>query len=131
MQNPKVFLGGTVEGPDWRSLYEKYLEIDYFNPVVKNWTQEDRLNEEQEKLICNIHFYLINSNQKGFYSIAEMIQYSNDPSKQTVVQFMSDGFDEAQIKSIKAILIMLKGNGAVANLTNNYLDAVSILNNYG
>jgi hypothetical protein len=104
------------------------LEIDYFNPVVENWTQEDRLNEEEEKLICDIHFYLINSNQTGFYSIAEMVQSSNDPSKDTIVQFISKGFDEAQIKSIKAIIKLLNKNGATAYLTENYLDAISILN---
>lgn len=40
----KVFLGGTCAGYDWRSKLIPLLKCDYFNPVVKNWTEERRKN---------------------------------------------------------------------------------------
>lgn len=36
----KVFLGGTCNRSKWRNELIELLEIDYFNPVVKNWNQD-------------------------------------------------------------------------------------------
>ena len=36
----KVFLGGTCNESTWRDKLIKMLEIDYFNPVVDDWTEE-------------------------------------------------------------------------------------------
>ena len=35
----KVFLGGTCNDSLWREELIKKLEIDYFNPVVDDWTE--------------------------------------------------------------------------------------------
>lgn len=45
MKNKKVFLGGTVNGSDWRDKLIKILDIDYFNPVVDDWTEDDYKEE--------------------------------------------------------------------------------------
>ena len=37
----KVFLGGTVADSKWREYIMPKLEIEYFNPVVDDWTEED------------------------------------------------------------------------------------------
>ena len=37
----KVFLGGTCNESLWRDKLIKKLEIDYFNPIVKDWTPKD------------------------------------------------------------------------------------------
>ncbi len=34
----KVFLGGTCNESTWRDRLIKLLKINYFNPVVKDWT---------------------------------------------------------------------------------------------
>lgn len=34
----KVFLGGTVNGSKWRTIVKEQLNIDYFDPVVEDWT---------------------------------------------------------------------------------------------
>lgn len=36
----KIFLGGTCNESTWRDRVIKKLKIDYFNPVVEDWTPE-------------------------------------------------------------------------------------------
>ena len=36
----RIFLGGTCAETTWRDELIEQLEVDYFNPVVKNWTEE-------------------------------------------------------------------------------------------
>lgn len=49
----KVFLGGTCAGWKWRDELQPLLKCDYYNPIVKNWSEEDRLREvhERERLL--------------------------------------------------------------------------------
>lgn len=73
----RVFLGGTCADTTWREELIPYLEkfgIDYFNPVVKDWTPECQSIEEEEKnRKCNVHLYVITKEMMGTYSIAEII----------------------------------------------------------
>lgn len=45
----KVFLGGTCAGWKWRDELQPLLKCDYYNPIVKNWNEEDRLREVHER----------------------------------------------------------------------------------
>ena len=36
----KVFLGGTCNDSNLRDTLIKMLDIEYFNPVVSDWTEE-------------------------------------------------------------------------------------------
>ena len=73
----RVFLGGTCANTTWRSELIPLLEdkkIEYFNPVVEDWTPECQQIEEDEKnKKCNIHLYVITKEMMGTYSIAEII----------------------------------------------------------
>ena len=73
----KVFLGGTCAETTWRNELMPLLKeknIDYFNPVVEDWTPECQQIEEDEKnKKCNIHLYVITKEMIGTYSIAEII----------------------------------------------------------
>ena len=52
----KVFLGGTCNNSTWRNRLIDNLKIDYFNPVVEDWTPECQAEEERQKNDeCNIH----------------------------------------------------------------------------
>lgn len=104
----KVFLGGTCAGWNWRDelipLLEK-SEIDYFNPIVKDWTQECIAIEEDEKdNKCDIHLYLITPDMVGVYSIAEMMCSSMLYDKDVI--FVIYGFKndhkDPQVKSLLA-----------------------------
>lgn len=40
MKERKVFLGGTCNNSKWRDELIPNLTVDYFNPVVDDWTPE-------------------------------------------------------------------------------------------
>lgn len=44
----KVFLGGTCNDTTWRDELIKKLKINYFNPVVDDWTKR-RIKESYKK----------------------------------------------------------------------------------
>ena len=73
----RIFLGGTCAHTTWRNEFIKEIEpagIEYFNPVVKNWTPECQAIEEDEKNNkCDTHLYVITKEMMGTYSIAEII----------------------------------------------------------
>ena len=49
----KVFLGGTCNESTWRDKLIAMLEIDYFNPVVDDWTEECYQEELRQREICD------------------------------------------------------------------------------
>ena len=51
----KVFLGGTCNESTWRNRFILMLDIEYFNPVVEDWTPECQANEYKQKELCDIH----------------------------------------------------------------------------
>ena len=74
----RIFLGGTCADTTWRDDFIKEIEsivgIEYFNPVVKDWTPECQAIEEDEKNNkCDTHLYVITKEMMGTYSIAEII----------------------------------------------------------
>jgi len=73
----RIFLGGTCAETTWRDelieLLKKY-DIEWFNPVVEDWTPECQAIEEEEKNHkCNVHLYVITDAMMGTYSVAESI----------------------------------------------------------
>jgi hypothetical protein len=114
----KVFLGGTTNETTWRDELQVYLDrenIEYFNPVVKDWNEEAYQEELRQRETCDIVLYLITPKMIGVYSIAEVIDDSNKrPSKTLFTYKIKDGdfeFNEAQIKSLKAVSKMVVNNG--------------------
>lgn len=116
MTNKKVFLGGTCNGSLWREVLIPKLKIDYFNPVVKDWNSTAYKKELYEREHCDYCLYVITPRLSGFYSIAELVEDSiKRPEKTLFLYVESEGkksFEEHQIKSLKAISIMVKSNGA-------------------
>jgi hypothetical protein len=127
----KVFLGGTCNGSTWREKLIPLLKIDYFNPVVEDWTPECQKEEYRQKQICNLHLYVITPKMTGTYSIAELIDSSNKNPKGTVFMVLTedDGlrFDEGQLRSLRAVTDMAKKNGA-EGVFDSFEELTSILN---
>lgn len=108
----KVFLGGTCpqskDDIDYRIKLISILEqhnIDYFNPVVDDWTEDCAAIEQQQKEICDIHLYIITPNIKGCYSIAEAFASLIDRKRSIFVyckQYNNKTFDPKMFKSIEA-----------------------------
>jgi len=125
---PKVFLGGTCNESTWRDKLIKKLEIDYFNPVVEEWTEEDQKEELKQRGICDFLLYVITPKIKGVFSIAEVIDDSNKNPDKTIFCYLDkdddEEFDKEMKKSLKAVADMVERNGA------KYLDSLTEIANY-
>ena len=116
----KVFLGGTCNESTWRDGLIEILEIDYFNPVVDDWTEECYQEELRQRELCDYCLYVITPRMKGVYSIAEVVDDSNKRPEKTIfcivtADFSDTGniimFDEQQLKSLDKVGVMVRNNG--------------------
>ena len=111
-----LFLGGTTNKSKWREDIIPSLDyecLSYYNPVVNNWTEKDRIKENYVKSLPNcVELYVISKDMKGVYSIAEAVESSNKKPKKTIFLSIKDGFDSDQIKSLNAVEDILMKNGA-------------------
>jgi len=112
----KVFLGGTVNGSEWRDELIPHLTIDYFNPIVKEWNEAAQKRELEERLHCDFCLYVLTPKMTGVYSVAEVVDDSNKRPPKTIFCFLAqDGenkFSDFQIKSLDAVGRMVQANGA-------------------
>ena len=119
----KVFLGGTCNGSLWRETLIPLLKIDYFNPVVADWTPECQQREIEERINSDYCLYVITPKMTGVYSIAEVVDDSNKrPQKTLFCVLESDGeaqFTKAQYKSLIQTGKMVIENGGKVFLTLN------------
>ena len=111
----KVFLGGTCNESTWRNLIIPMLTINYFNPVVDDWTEDCMAEEIRERKTCDFCLYTITPKMTGVYSIAEVVDDSNKRPEKTIFVGLktegNQGFSEAQWKSLGAVAKMVKSNG--------------------
>jgi len=112
----KVFLGGTCNNSTWREKIIDGITIDYFNPIVDNWTEECQKEELKQREICDYLLYVITPKMKGVYSIAEVVDDSNKKPNRTIFCFLeeddNDVFDEQQIMSLNAVGKLVERNGS-------------------
>ncbi len=112
-----VFMGGTCNESTWRADLISNLEIDYFNPVVDDWTPECMREEEKQRKECDYVLYVITPKMTGVYSIAEVVDDSNKQPEKTVFCVLEKDedkkFSKAQTKSLEQVENMLKENGAI------------------
>ncbi len=113
----KVFLGGTCNNSTWRDELIKLLTIDYFNPVVDDWTDECYKEELRQREICDYVLYVLTPKMTGVYSVAEVVDDSNKrPNKTIFCVINSDGdktFDKGQLMSLFAVSKLVLHNGAM------------------
>ena len=114
----RVFLGGTCNESTWREVLKPLLTIEYFDPVVPDWTEEAYKQELKEREDCDFCLYVITPKMTGVYSIAEVIDDSNKRPKKTVFAFMDKDddveFDKGQLKSLNKVAVMVNQNGGIA-----------------
>ena len=115
----KVFLGGTCNNTIWREKLIPILKIDYFNPVVDDWTLECQKEEIKQRNKCDFCLYVITPSMKGVYSIAEVVDDSNKRPSKTILCILEneipddDGryptdkisFDDAELKSLNQVAV--------------------------
>lgn len=126
----KVFLGGTCNGSSWRDALIEVLEIDYFNPIVDDWTEECYQEELKQREICDYCLYVITPRMTGVYSIAEVVDDSNKRPERTIFCVLEEDrmqnvsekslyaeirnkvyFNKGQLKSLDKVGIMVENNG--------------------
>ena len=126
----KVFLGGTVANSTWRDYMMPKLKVDYFNPVVEEWTEEDQKIEIHEREHCDFCLYVLTPKMIGRFSIAEVIDDSYKKSDKTIFCFLTedDGkkFSKDAIKELNQIGELARSNGAVWK--QNLDEVISFLN---
>jgi hypothetical protein len=112
---PKVFLGGTCNGSTWRDKLISRLRIDYFNPVVDDWTPECQAEELRQRELCDFCLYTITPRMTGVYAIAEVVDDSNKRPEKTIFCVLEeDGglrFSRSQLKSLMAVADLVERNG--------------------
>ena len=126
----KVFLGGTCNDSTWRDELIEKLKIDYFNPVVEDWTPEDGDEEVLQRQICDYCLYTITPEMKGVFSIFEIGDDSNKRPDKTIVCLIRKAngkrFDIQQWKSLENVAKRAIENGCKVfydlNDVANYLN---------
>lgn len=112
----KVFLGGTCNGSKWRDELIPKLKIDYFNPVVEDWTPECDAEEIRQRETCDYCLYVLTPLMTGYTSIEEVVDDSNKRTEKTIMVVLpNDGgtdFTPHQIKSLNHMKRTVAGNGA-------------------
>jgi len=114
----RVFLGGTCNESTWRKRMMIYLSeagLDYFNPVVNDWTEDCMKKELEERKTCDFCLYTITPKMTGVYSVAEVIDDSNKRPNKTILVLLrndeNERFTDGQWKSLGAVAKMVRKNG--------------------
>lgn len=130
---PKVFLGGTCNGSLWRDFVISKLRIDYYNPVVEDWTPECQEEEIRQRETCDFCLYVITPKMTGVYSIAEVIDDSNKRPEKTIFCYLHSDFpsefSEGQKRSLDNVGKMVERNGG--RWFESIYDAIDFLNKSG
>lgn len=113
----KVFLGGTCNDSAWRQIVINGIKMDYFNPVVDDWTPKCQEEEILQRNLCDFVLYVITPKMTGVYSIAEAIDDSNKRPKSTIFAYLifdeGQRFDEGQQRSLRAVGNLIQQNGGI------------------
>lgn len=92
------------------------LKIDYFYPVVQDWTPECQAREIEERAFATFELFVITPKMTGVFSIAEVTESAVKFPEKTILCVLDedDGetFAEFQGKSLKAVEKLVSRNGA-------------------
>lgn len=128
----KVFLGGTCNESNWRKEIIPLLKMDFFNPVVEDWTPECMAEEIKQRQVCDLCLYALTPRMTGVYSIAEVVDDSNKrPDKTIFVPLKLDGdlsFTDGQWRSVESVARMVENNGGVVRY--NLQTAADFINSH-
>lgn len=107
----RVFLGGTCSGYDWRKNLIDMIDCDYYNPIVEDWSEADRIREVFERESDDCIVYVITSGIEGVYSIAEVVDDANNRPDKTIFCVLTKGMNKKMKKSIEAVMNLVSSKG--------------------
>ena len=136
MENEKttVFLGGTCASSTWREELIPMLgeHVEYYNPVVPNWTKECQAIEDFHRENDDICLYVITPEGEGFYSFVEAIDDSNKRPDQTILCVLNDvngaSFSKHNNKCALKTMMLASENGAM--VAENLEEVAELINGY-
>jgi len=110
-----VFLGGTCNGSQWRKVLTDGLTIAFFNPIVENWSDEAKAQEDEIKASADYNLFVFTPLHTGFFSFVEAaISAIKSPSRTILCVLSEDNgqsFAEDKKHSIDAIVAELRKEG--------------------
>lgn len=136
----KVFMGGTRQGFNWRSILEdkfkKDENVELFNPIVDNWTYECVKIENEYKEDCDICLFVITPYMEGCYSVAEAVDMSNKLPEKLVFVYIDHYVENKEIRDFTAKMKhslevtgrMIKNNGG--KVFTSLDEVVDFINDY-
>merc|ERR1711959_141614 len=78
-RNMSVFLGGSCNPTIWRSKVAIPLlesaHVDYFNPQVKEWSEELLAKEQQAKQEAAVLLFVIDGDTRALMSMLEAVEF--------------------------------------------------------
>lgn len=107
------------------------LKIDYFNPVVDDWTPECQREELRQRELCDFVLYTL-TRVYSIYSISEVVDDSNKRPDKTIICIVNEKLDgvpamsKQDLKHMDAVGRLVERNGGkyFKSLTDvaNYLN---------
>jgi len=125
----KVFLGGTCNESTWRATLKPLLQVDFFDPVVEDWTEKcQKIEMEEKEHKCNIHLYVITSLMTGIFSIAEAVDSVHTKSVITLVHVIPEGFNKGGLRSLKAFIRLVNTRGGIGYIDSDIYRTARVIN---
>ena len=132
MTKNKIFLGGTRNGSTWRKDVIEAIagKVDYFDPTVEEVTPKSLETEwYQKEHECNIHLYVITADMVGVLDIAEAMDSVHNPRVKTHFHVDAEGFSDAQLKSLEAVVALIQFRGGVGGIHGDKKELATVLDN--
>ena len=128
----KVFLGGTVNGSNWREYIIPRLKIDYFDPVVTVWNDEAYELELYEKRHATYCLYVVTPKLTGYFSIAEVVNDAFHKPDQTIFCYLKEdqnyAFNDLELNTLDDLGQNILKNGGT--WLRNLDEVISFLNQH-
>lgn len=125
-----VFLGGTCNESTWREKLIEGLKMSYFNPVVQDWTEDDKEKENQIKDSADFNLFVFTPKHTGYFSFVEAALLAVKSPSRTILCVLSDDdgstFEEDKKRSIDGIVAELSKENI--KVFDNLDDVRSFLN---
>ena len=65
----------------------------------------------------------------GVYSIAEVVDSVHNKTKKTILHVIPDGFTKSQLKSLEAVVNLVKKRGGIAYIDSDLMRTARVINN--
>ena len=118
---------------EWKDTTKNLPEckdIELFNPVVEEWTEECKINEDRVKNEAIINLFVITPSMKGPFSIAEAVECANNCPGKTIfaIYDKNNAFDPKINNSFNSIgKVVESHDGVYINSTDSMHNIIAAI----